>query len=148
MASITRNKDYIFVYGTLRKDSKNQMYYILARYADFIGEGRFMGKLYNIGEYPGAVSSNDPDDVVRGEVYALRDPKQVLRVLDDYEGCGQDDPSPTEFRRERVLISLENGEKINAWIYIYNRPTDGLKVIPSGDYSQLIKLKQCYFQVD
>jgi len=118
------------------------MYYILARYAHFVGEGIFMGKLYNIGEYPGAVPSNDPDDVVRGEVYALRDPKPVLRVLDDYEGCGQDDSSPTEFRREKVNISLESGRNINAWIYIYNRSTDGLKVIPSGDYTQFIELKQ------
>ncbi|HZX14115.1 MAG TPA: gamma-glutamylcyclotransferase family protein [Thermodesulfobacteriota bacterium] len=142
MASITRNKDYIFVYGTLRKDSKNQMYHILARYADFVGVGTFMGKLYNIGEYPGTVPSDNPDDVVRGEVYALRDPNRVLKVLDDYEGCGQDDPSPTEFRRQKVNISLESGRNINAWIYIYNRSTDGLKVIPSGDYTQFIELKQ------
>ena len=141
MTPLARNKECIFVYGTLRKDSKNKMYHILARHADFVGVGTFMGKLYKIGEYPGTVPSDNPDDVVKGEVYALRDPNRVLKVLDDYEGCGQDDPSPTEFRRERVLISLENGEKINAWIYIYNRPTDGLKVIPSGDYSQLHELK-------
>jgi gamma-glutamylcyclotransferase (GGCT)/AIG2-like uncharacterized protein YtfP len=142
MTFLTRNKDYIFVYGTLRKDSKNQMYHILAQYADFVGVGTFVGKLYNIGEYPGTVPSDNPDDVVKGEVYALHDPKSVLKVLDGYEGCGQDDLPPTEFRREKVLISLENGEKISAWIYIYNRPTDGLKVISSGDYSYFSKLNQ------
>jgi len=141
MTSLTRSKEYIFVYGTLRKDSKNKMYHILARYADFVGEGTFMGKLYNIGEYPGAVPSSDPNEVIKGEVYTLRNPNSVLRVLDEYEGCGQDEATQTEFRRERVLISLETGEKINAWIYIYNRPTDELKVIPSGDYSQFHELK-------
>ena len=142
MTSLARNKERIFVYGTLRKDSKNRMYRILSRDADFVGERTFIGKLYNIGEYPGAVHSSDPDEVVKGEVYALRNPNSILRVLDEYEGCGPGDPSSTEFRREKVNISLENGENINAWIYIYNRSIDGLKVIPSGDYTQFIELKQ------
>ena len=112
MTSLARNKECIFVYRTLRKDSKNRMYHILARNADFVGEGTFIVKLYNIGDYPGAVPSSDPDEVVKGEVYALRNPNSVLRVLDEYEGCGPGDPSPTEFRREKVNISLENGENI------------------------------------
>jgi len=142
MKSLKKNRNYLFVYGTLRKDLSNQMYHILARYADFVGEGTFRGKLYDIGEYPGVVPSNDPSDVVRGEVYALRDPDRVLKVLDQYEGCGPDDPSSTEFRREKVVISMENGEKVNAWIYIYNCPTNGLNVILLGDYLKFRELKQ------
>lgn len=142
MVSIKKNKDYIFVYGTLRKNSKNQFFNILAQYAEYTGEGIFMGKLYNIGEYPGAVPSNNPHDVVKGEVYALHDSDRVLNILDEYEGCGRNDPSPAEFRRRRVSISLKNGRRISAWIYIYNHPTKELKVISSGDYMKSLKLKQ------
>jgi gamma-glutamylcyclotransferase (GGCT)/AIG2-like uncharacterized protein YtfP len=110
------------------------MYQLLTRYADFIGEGTFNGRLYDIGKYPGAVPSNEPDDIVKGEVYALRKPDRILKVLDEYEGCGPDEPIPTEFRREETIISLNTGEQVNAWIYIYNRSTNRLKEIRSGDY--------------
>ncbi len=142
MKSFVKNKEYLFVYGTLRKDPKNQKYRILARHADFVGEGAFRGKLYDIGEYPGTIPSNRASDVVKGEVYALRNPNYALGRLDEYEGCGPDESYPTEFRREKKNIFLDNGEKVNAWVYIYNRPIKGLKAIPSGDYLKFRELKQ------
>jgi len=134
MMSSIRNRDYLFVYGTLRKDISNQMSLILAQHADFVGEGTFRGKLYDLGDYPGAVPSNEASDLVKGDVYALPNQKHVLRILDEYEGCGPDEFHPTEFRRERYSVDLNNGKTVDAWIYIYNRSTDGLEAIPSGDY--------------
>jgi len=173
-------KDYLFVYGTLRKcpDSRCQhnhrMYHVLAQYADFAGKGTMRGRLFNVGEYPGAVLSTsahevihkDMHDVVKGivhdtvhdgvhntahdvvgdivhdvvngivhgELYALRDRDHILRVLDEYEGCGPDDPQPTEFRRGRTTVFLETGQEVRAWVYLYNRPTRGAELIPSGNY--------------
>ena len=143
MTSLLSDRDYLFVYGTLRQDANNQMSHILALYADFVGKGTFHGKLYDVDEYPGAVPSNETSDVIQGEVYALRDRDRVLRVLDEYEGCGPDEPLPTEFRRERMTVFLENGEKVQAWIYIYNRPTNGLTPILSGNYLEFTEQKIC-----
>ncbi|MEW5803795.1 MAG: gamma-glutamylcyclotransferase family protein [bacterium] len=156
MRPLPEDREYLFVYGTLRKcpdtlDYRNQrMHHFLVQHADLAGKGTMIGRLYHIGEYPGAVLSPPafkatpaaPDrqsaapcaDIVHGELYVLRDPAFVLEVLDEYEGCGPDDQQPTEFRRERTTIFLENGQEVIAWVYLYNWPTSGLKVIRSGDY--------------
>lgn len=139
MTSSNIKKEYLFVYGTLRRDIKNQMWHVLARHAEYLGEGAFQGKLYNIGEYPGAVPSNKPTDIVKGEIYVLRDRAQVLKALDEYEGS--DGTPSAEFSRKIIKVSKEGGKEISAWVYLYNHSTKGLKQILSGDY--LITLSTC-----
>lgn len=124
-----RDQDYLFVYGTLRKGLNHPMHQVLARHAGFVGMGSFQGKLYDLGGYPGAVASNELSDKVQGEVYGLQEAERIFQLLDEYEG--------SEFRRERVSISFENGKEVRSWIYLYQRPTRLLKIIPSGDYMQL-----------
>lgn len=87
------NEQFLFVYGTLRRDTNGQMYHLLARNADFVGEATFQGKLYKVDYYPGIVPSEDADDLVLGEVYRLRNPNYVLSHLDQYEECGHARPS-------------------------------------------------------
>lgn len=128
---------YLFVYGSLRRDVGHPLHAVLAEHVAFVGCGTFQGKLYDLGPYPGAVPSEDEADIVVGEVYALHDPERVLAVLDRYEGCAND-PPPTEFRREKAMITLEKGVRVAAWIYLYNWPTFGLPRILSGDYVQHI----------
>ena len=135
MVTTTKEQTYLFVYGTLRRDVGHPLHAVLAEHATFVGCGTFQGKLYDLGAYPGAVPSENATDVVAGEVYALHDPERVLAILDRYEGCA-DEPPPTEFRREKARITLQDGMRIEAWIYLYNWPTAGLPRIPSGDYVQ------------
>lgn len=125
---------YLFVYGTLRQGSGRPMAGYLARHARRVGRATMKGRLYDLGGYPGAVPSDSLDDGVVGEVYLLDSPEAVLRALDEYEGCGPEDPPPTEYRRQRVTVRMEDGRRLQAWAYIYNRPTDGLRPIPSGDF--------------
>jgi gamma-glutamylcyclotransferase (GGCT)/AIG2-like uncharacterized protein YtfP len=139
MTSSDIKKEYLFVYGTLRRDVKNQMWHVLARYAEYVGEGAFQGKLYDIGDYPGAVSSNKPIDIVKGEIYVLRDSAKVLKALDEYEGS---DETPTaEFSRKIIKVRKE-GKEISAWVYLYNHSTKGLKKISSGDYLLILPAYQ------
>ena len=73
----------MFVYGgTLQRKVGSRMHRLLARHGDLIGDATYQGRLYRIGYYPGGVPSDDPVDVVRGEVYRLRNPNPVLRRLD------------------------------------------------------------------
>jgi gamma-glutamylcyclotransferase (GGCT)/AIG2-like uncharacterized protein YtfP len=42
------NNDYLFVYGTLRPDSESEMYHLLARYGEFVGDATYQGKLFMV----------------------------------------------------------------------------------------------------
>jgi gamma-glutamylcyclotransferase (GGCT)/AIG2-like uncharacterized protein YtfP len=128
------DQHYLFVYGTLRRDRWHEMYRLLARYADFMGDATFHGRLFLVDEFPGAMLSNSPNDVVRGEVYRLGSPDLVLERFDDYEEFDSRAPDQSLYRRELVDVLLNNGKCIHAWIYLYNRPTEDLPPIPSGDF--------------
>jgi len=128
------NEELLFVYGTLRQDTQSEMYQLLAKYADFVTEGTYQGRLYLVDYYPGVVPSDDPAEQVHGEVYALREADVVLKQLDQYEECGPGFPEPTEYVRRHETITLLDGTVCNAWIYVYNHPTENLVLIPSGDF--------------
>ncbi|ESS70291.1 hypothetical protein MGMO_124c00220 [Methyloglobulus morosus KoM1] len=127
----------LFVYGTLRRNTGKKMPGLLAGYSDFIGYATFQGKLYEIDDYPGATPSGCPSDLVHGEVYHLREPDFLLPRLDEYEECGLGHPEPAEYSRELREVRLICGKAVAAWIYLYNRPTDKLKLMPSGDFIHL-----------
>ncbi|MGH6800176.1 MAG: gamma-glutamylcyclotransferase family protein [Methylocella sp.] len=126
--------DYLFVYGTLRRDINSEMHHLLARYGKFLGDATFQGKLYMLDYYPGLVQSDNPQDVVNGEVYKLSCPNAALSRLDDYEECGPTFSEPTKYVRRKLDVKLKMGEVISAWIYIFARPTIGLRLIQSGDF--------------
>jgi gamma-glutamylcyclotransferase (GGCT)/AIG2-like uncharacterized protein YtfP len=127
-------EENLFVYGTLRRDTGTHMYHLLARYAKFIGEATYQGLLFKIDYYPGAVASDNPAHKVLGEVYCLLAPDLVLRKLDQYEECGPGFLAPTEYIRVEQVVTLSSGEQIIVWMYIYNRSTQGLTLIPSGNF--------------
>jgi len=127
----------LFIYGTLRKGSRNSMHALLARDARFEGYAQISGRLYQLGEYPGLVPAEEPGTRVRGEVYVLENLPEVLARLDEYEGCGPNEPKPHEFVREQCEVALETGEKVLAWVYWYTGTVAGKDVILSGDYCSL-----------
>ncbi|MGR8978954.1 MAG: gamma-glutamylcyclotransferase family protein [Gammaproteobacteria bacterium] len=128
------NTDFIFVYGTLRSLGKNPMSRVLAGNARFMGEAFFPGRLYRVKHYPGAVPSDDPEEIVQGEVFFLPNKRKLLSILDRYEACSPNFPKPTEFVRTIQAVYLENGRCVSAWIYIYNHSTAGLELIASGNF--------------
>src|ERR1700720_2661158 len=128
------SSDYLFVYGTLRRDSNSEMYHLLARYGQFVDDAIYQGKLFMVDYYPGLVPSDNPHDIVHGEVYKLSCSDIVLSRLDDYEECGPNFCEPTEYVRRKGNVKTKNGEVITASIYIYDCPTEGLQLIQSGDF--------------
>lgn len=124
----------IFVYGTLRKDSRNSMFHLLARHAQFLGHARIRGRLYDLGEYPGVLLAANQNRWVHGEVYCLNSADEVLTRLDEYEGCGPEDPKPHEIERVMGDALLDDGRTTRVWIYVYRGTLEGRQEIPSGDY--------------
>ncbi len=125
--------DRLFVYGTLMRGFDHPMAQLLTRSADFIGEARCRGRLYLVKHYPGLVLSDDPNDVVYGELYRLRRPAELLREFDMYEACGEGFAEPTEYVRRTLSVTVEDGAA-EAWTYIYNWPVAHLPQIASGRF--------------
>ncbi|MBV9769168.1 MAG: gamma-glutamylcyclotransferase [Bryobacterales bacterium] len=117
------NVQHLFVYGTLRRGSNNQFARMLADRAEFVGNVRLQGKLLSLGQHPGAIRSNEPNDWVQGEIHRLEDP-QLLALLDDYEG--------PEFERALAPVQTNEGT-IACWIYWYVGVETGL-LIASGEW--------------
>jgi len=128
---------YIFVYGTLL-NKENEFAANLAANCTFVSHGKFKGKLYDVGEYPGAVSVNENDCYVYGSIFQLNKPQEILKILDGYEGFGDGQPQPNLFIRELVEVEADN-KTFMCWVYLYNLPVEGLRQIMSGDYLEYTK---------
>ena len=123
---------HLFVYGTLL-DSGNSYGAYLRQHCTLLQPGKFRGKLYDIGEYPGAIADENNDQYIYGSIYLMDEPEKILTIIDDYEGFGQDQDQPNLFTR--VMVSVETtGDPIECWVYVYNLPVDGLLLIKSGKY--------------
>lgn len=126
--------DLLFVYGTLRRSAAGGMHPLLGR-AAFLGKAWWCGRLYLVDGYPGAVPDDTCSARVAGELYRLLDPSETLAALDAYEECGPHYGADAEYVRTVTVVELADGSESSAWIYLYNRPVDGLVRIASGDFS-------------
>ncbi|WP_027578708.1 gamma-glutamylcyclotransferase family protein [Bradyrhizobium sp. Ai1a-2] len=126
--------DRLFVYGTLMRGFDHPMARLLSGNADFIGEAHCRGQLYLVKHYPGLVLSDDPADLVHGELFRLRSCDELLREFDMYEACGEGFPQPTEYIRQMLPLTLADGTTAEAWTYVYNWPVARLPRIASGRF--------------
>ena len=110
----------VFVYGTLRRGGSNNF-----RMDDFrwIGPAAVNGHLYEVSWYPGLVLDQNAGEVI-GDLYEV--PEEGLAALDDFEG--------SEYRRVRTMIQNAEDEAESAWIWEWNKPTEGLQPVPGGDW--------------
>lgn len=124
----------LFVYGTLL-DNDNEFAVYLRDNGKLYAEGRIRGKLYDIGEYPGAVLSDEDNSYVYGVILKLDNATEVLHVVDEYEGFGAGQTWPNEFVRVLTIAETEKGAA-QCWIYLYNFSTTNLPQITSGKYQR------------
>ncbi len=127
--------DLLFVYGTLMRGHDHPMARLLFAHADFVAEATCRGRLYLIKHYPGLLLSDDAADIVRGEMFRLRQPDALLRELDIYEACGDGFAAPTEYLRQTLPVASDDGAVHEAWTYVYNWPVTALSRIASGKFT-------------
>jgi len=132
MARRDLETDKLFVYGTLRRGFDPHEY--LRSSARFLGKGRIAGRLYDLGEFPGAIPSALPGEEIKGELYELSDLGRQLKALDAYEEFDPIHPDKSLFVRQRVDVRLENGESLKAWTYFLPQEPAKARRIRSGDY--------------
>jgi len=126
--------DRLFVYGTLMRGYVHPMARLLSANADFLGQAKCRGRLYLVKHYPGLVLSDEPADIVFGELFRLRAPEELLREFDMYEACGEGFPEPTQYVRQMFSVTLDDGSESEAWTYLYNWPVAKLPRIESGRF--------------
>lgn len=106
-------KEYVFVYGTLKKDHINNT---IMNSFDFegLGETTVKYQMYpaKSGAFPFIIKS-EPNNYIKGEVYSTKNPL-LLIDLDEYEGF------PSLYLREEIDIILDSGIRKKAWIYYKN----------------------------
>lgn len=113
----------VAVYGTLKRGGSNSH---LLRGATFVGEDWLTGlTLYNLGPYPGAVARASKG--VKVEVFEVDD--RTLAALDELEDFFPDSPEASLYLRRAMKTQFGT-----AWVYIYNRPVSGHRVMTSGNW--------------
>lgn len=125
---------HLFVYGTLRKGFRAHGL-LQQLHARFLASGHIQGRLYNLGEYPGAVESSIRSECVAGEIYFLPRPAMAFGVLDRFEGYNAANPAFNQFERRMATVSATDGGEGSAWVYwLAQRRILGRR-IPSGNYA-------------
>jgi gamma-glutamylcyclotransferase (GGCT)/AIG2-like uncharacterized protein YtfP len=125
---------YLFVYGTLRRDSAHPMARFLEQHGRFVALAKTPGRLYDLGAYPGMLRAGAETDWVHGDLYELTNPEWALAELDKYEGCVPEHPQPYVFERAQGEVISATGASHQAWLYFYSSSIDEARRILSGNY--------------
>ncbi len=136
----TKELDLLFVYGTLMHAISTEMSALMRAHATRHTEGYFLGKVYDLGEYPGAVLSGSPQDKVWGQVYQIQQAGHVFPLLDAYEGIGAEYAVPHMYLRKKVPIVCDS-KMLLCWVYLYNWPIEQHRRIASGNYLEYLRHK-------
>lgn len=138
----------LFVYGTLMSGFNNEFAEVLHKQVLKVVPAFINGKLYIITNwifpYPKALYIPDAHSKIYGELLYLEETKNIdtlLGLLDEYEGVDLEYPEKGEYIRKVIPVFTGN-VKEQAWVYIQNKPTANLDVIPSGDFKQYLKERE------
>jgi gamma-glutamylcyclotransferase (GGCT)/AIG2-like uncharacterized protein YtfP len=125
--------EYLFVYGTLRKEYGHKMHKTIATYCTYISNGMVKGQLYRVSYYPALVLSQEETWVI-GELYSIHNSQVLFKLLDEYEDYYPSDEAHSDYVRKQIEVKTTNGQYHWAWTYIYNLPIEELSLITSGDF--------------
>jgi len=130
--------DLLFVYGTLSPSRAPAHLREITAQLKPLSAGSMPGRVYDLGDFPGAVFDAAAATRVHGEVFEFPSESRLLCQLDEYEGFMPADTSQGLFIRERRPITLTGGTQLPCWVYLYNRDPGNSPLIPGGDYSTWI----------
>ena len=125
---------HLFLYGTLLPSEAPKEIASIVKRLRRIGSAQVRGRLYDFGEFPGAVLNPSSRTMIHGQLVALPADVGVLEALDRYEEFDPSDPKKSLFLRKKVMVQMANGSTREGWIYVYNRRPGKAKPIRGGDY--------------
>ena len=125
---------HVFIYGTLLPGEAPEEIASIVKRLRRLGSARVRGRLYDFGEFPGAVLDPSSRTMVYGELVALPSDEGLLEALDRYEEFDSSDPKRSLFIRKKAKVWMANGSGREGWIYVYNRHPGRAKLVRGGDY--------------
>jgi len=125
---------HLFVYGTLSPRHAPPEIAATVRRLRPVGQASVKGRLYDLGEYPGAVLNESSRSVIRGEVFELPGDKSTLSSLDDYEGFEPGKRASSLFLRRAYPVTMDDGKRLRCWVYVYNGTMKDAQPLRSGRY--------------
>lgn len=129
---------YLFVYGTLMSTASGGLgggeRERLAKTATLVAPAAFQGRLFDLGNYPGAIDTPDGEAAVAGEVWKFKAKEPDFAWLDDYEGVDPETGAGSEYVRTRREVTLPDGQKLEAWIYLCTIDVSAHQRVESGSW--------------
>ena len=127
-------KEHLFLYGTLLPSAAPKEIAGIVKRFRRLGTAQVRGKLYDFGDFPGAVLNDNSRTVVHGELVELPPDENVLRALDEYEEFDRLNPRKSLFVRKKTIIRLADGSTCEGWIYVYNKRPGKARLVRGGNY--------------
>ncbi len=123
---MNENKEYYFVYGTLKRGYGNNRILSQSKTAKFVEEGITEPKfsLYNLGFFPGV--KNNGTTSIHGEIWEVSD-NETKQRLDMLEGYNKNNPNEGLYNKQKIIV---NNKEVN--IYILNRDVNENNKITTG----------------
>jgi gamma-glutamylcyclotransferase (GGCT)/AIG2-like uncharacterized protein YtfP len=128
--------EYLFLYGTLLADEAPDEVVGALRSLRRIGPAHVRGRLYDLGEYPGAILAPSSKTLIRGEIFELPATPAILKTLDDYEEFDAANKEDSLFIRTKAKAKLQDGSQVDCWIYVYNDDPGTAPLLADGTYSK------------
>ena len=128
-------KGYMFVYGTLLPRLAPPEIESTVRRLRRVGRGTIRGRLFDLGDYPGAILTRS-GPMIQGMIFEVPNDPEVLHRLDEFEGFDPAKPKSSLFVRKRRRAQMQDGTKIFCWVYAYNGSVKDAQPVATGDYSK------------
>jgi gamma-glutamylcyclotransferase (GGCT)/AIG2-like uncharacterized protein YtfP len=130
-------KEHLFTYGTLLDQYAPREIAAMIKKLKPAGKGYIFARLYDLGEYPGAVLDSSRRYKVFGKILELPADRRLLKQLDSYEAFNPERPAESLFLRKRATIHRTNERSLTGWVYVYNGSVDSAPIIEQGRYSKM-----------
>ena len=138
---------HIFTYGTLMSCIDGSLgaaeRAALLRQARCLGAASIRGRMFDADPFPGVVLDGGAADRVHGELWQLpADARDLLAMLDRYEGCAPQCPEPQPYRRCKIRIRTPSARRVTAWMFVWAGSTAALPSIPDGRWHPRVQVDQ------
>lgn len=134
--------DFLFVYSSLLQGFPTPDYQYVSKYFDFVGPARTRGLLSIKDNIVVGTPLGEGERFILGELYKIRESDQfsfAIGQLDEYEGINPEPPARPRYRRATAPVFLEDGSRVNSWVYWYNGGIDGYPIIESGNVLDFLR---------